>query len=77
MAAFLHLLKRDSPPLARAVIAAQGRDAGACVTVVLLGDIDALDVPPGVTIRRLAPGRDLDYSDLLDLIFEADHVLTW
>jgi hypothetical protein len=76
MAAFLHLLKRDSPPLARSVIAAQSAAADARVTVVMLSDIDAPDVPPGVTVRRLAAG-DLSYDNLLDLIFEADHVLTW
>ena len=31
---------------------------------------------PDITVRRLAAG-DLDYSGLLDLIFDADHVLTW
>ena len=76
MAAFLHLLKRDSPPLARSVIAAHGASTDARVTVVVLDGTDAPDVPPGVTVRRLAAG-DLDYNSLLDLIFEADHVLTW
>ena len=76
MAAFLHLVKHDAPPLARSVIAAQGAGADARVTVVLLSNIDAPDVPPGVVVRRLAAG-DLDYNGLLDLIFEADHVLTW
>ena len=76
MAAFLHLVKRDSPPLARSVIAAQGASADARVTVVLLDGSDAPDVPSGVAVRRLA-GDDLSYDNLLDLIFEADHVLTW
>jgi len=76
MAAFLHLLKRDSPPLAHSVIAAHGREAEARVTVVLLDGTDATDVPPGIVVRRLAAG-DLDYNALLDLIFEADHVLSW
>ena len=76
MAAFLHLLKRDAPPLARSVIAAQSAAADARVTVVLLSDIDAPEVPPGITVRRLTTG-DLDYDGLLNLIFEADHVITW
>ena len=76
MAAFLHLVKRDSPPLARSVIAVQSANADARVTVVLLSNIDAPDVPSSVVVRRLAAG-DLDYNGLLDLIFEADHVLTW
>jgi hypothetical protein len=76
MAAFLHLLKRDSPPLARSIIAAHGREAEARVTVVMLDDTDAPDVPAGIAVRRLAAG-DLDFNALLDLIFEADHVLTW
>jgi hypothetical protein len=29
-----------------------------------------------VSVRRLAAG-DLDYSQLLDLIFATDHVVTW
>ena len=76
MAAFVHLVKRDSPLLARSVIAAQGASGVAHITVVLLNDTDTPDVPPGVVVRRLA-ADDLDYNGLLDLIFEADHVLTW
>ena len=73
MARFLHLVKRDSPPMAAAVVEQNGREPGAEVTVVLLDG--TLLTPAGVTVKRL--GRDLDYSQLLDLIFESDHVVTW
>jgi hypothetical protein len=73
MARFLHLLKRDSPPLAAAVVEQNRREPGAQVIVVLLEG--TLAAPAGVEVRRL--GSDLDYSQLLDLIFESDHVVTW
>jgi hypothetical protein len=76
MAAFLHILKRDSSALAAPVIDAHRREAGARVTVVLLEGAIPPAPAPGITVRRLAAG-DLDYSGLLDLIFDADHVLTW
>jgi len=73
MPRFLHLLKRDSPPLAAAVVAQNRREPGAEVTVVLLDGM--LEAPGGVEAKRL--GIDLDYNQLLDLIFESDHVVTW
>jgi hypothetical protein len=73
MARFLHLLKRDSPSLAAAVVEQNRREAGAEVTVVLLEE--GIDGPKGVTVRTL--GSDLDYGRLLELIFESDHVVTW
>ena len=76
MAGVLHLLKRDSPPLAVPIIDAMRRETASPVTVVLLAGAQAPALPAGVTVRRLAPG-DLDYSSLLDLIFEADRVITW
>jgi hypothetical protein len=76
MAGVLHLLKRDSPPLAASVIDAMQREAGAPVTVVLLCGAVAPALASDVTMRRLADG-DLDYPALLDLIFEADRVITW
>ena len=74
MASFLHLVKADSPPLARSVIEHNLRQPGARVTVVLLDGAD-VSLPPGAAIKRLGP--DLDYNTLLDLIFESDHVVTW
>ena len=76
MARFLHLLKVDSGALAAPVIERNRLEPGARVTVVLLDGAAAPALPAGVTVRRLAPG-DLDYSALLDLIFESDHVITW
>ena len=73
MARFLHLLKRDSPPMAAAVVEENRREPGAEVTVVLLEE--AIDSPKGVTVKIL--GSDLDYGQLLELIFESDHVVTW
>jgi hypothetical protein len=76
MAAFLHLVKADSAALAGSVIESNLREASARVTVVLLDGAPAPSLPPGVAVRRLAPG-DLDYPGLLDLIFAHDHVITW
>jgi hypothetical protein len=74
MASFLHLVKPDSPPLARTVIEQQMRQPGARVTVVLLDGAGAL-LPTGAEVKRLGPG--FDYNALLDLIFASDHVVTW
>jgi hypothetical protein len=76
MAAFLHLLKADSAALATPVIEANRGEPGAQVTVVILDGAAAPPLPPGIAVRRLAPG-DLDYTGLLDLIFAHDHVITW
>jgi hypothetical protein len=76
MAAFLHLLKRDSADMAARVIEANRREPDARVTVVLLDAAAPPPLPAGVTVRRLADG-DLDYAGLLDLIFAHDHVVTW
>ena len=53
-----------------------GGEAKRPVTVVLLGGAVAPALAPDITVRRLGDG-DLDYSALLDLIFEADRVITW
>ena len=74
MPRFLHLLKRDSPPLAADIVARQLQESGAEVIVVLL-DGAAPPLPAGVAVKRL--GADLDHDKLLDLIFESDHVVTW
>jgi hypothetical protein len=76
MASFLHLLKADSPSLAASVIESNARAPDAGVTVVLLGGFPPPAVPTTVSVRRLAPD-DLDYAQLLDLIFASDHVVTW
>ncbi len=75
MARFLHLVKSDSPPLAGAVAGRNLSEPGDEVTVVLLAGAAAPAIPAGVAVKRL--GVDLDYRQLLDLIFASDHVVTW
>ena len=74
MATVLHLLKSPDTAVARAVLDQHVR-AGDRVTVVLLPGGVAPDLPPSVEVRRL--DADLSYAQLLDLIFESDHVVTW
>jgi hypothetical protein len=74
MSRFLHLIKRDSPPLAADIVARQLQEPGAEVIVVLL-DGAAPSLPAGAAVKRL--GADLDHDTLLDLVFESDHVVTW
>jgi hypothetical protein len=75
MPRFLHLVKPDSSPLAAAVAARNLGEPGGEVTVVLLAGAADPSVPQGVAVKRL--GVDLDYGQLLDLIFASDHVVTW
>ena len=74
MAAVLHLIKGSSIALARTVLDRHLRD-GDRVTVVVLPGGAASGVPAGVPVRRL--DSDLSYDQLLELIFEADQVVTW
>jgi hypothetical protein len=74
MASILHLLKGVDTALAATVIA-QHALAGERVTVVLLPGGAAPTLPPGVPVRRLPD--DLSYAQLVDLVFESDHVITW
>jgi len=74
MAAVLHLLKSPDSALARAVLDRSLR-AGDRVTVVVLPGGAAAGLPAGLAIRRL--DGDLSYGQLLELIFEADQVVTW
>ena len=76
MPTFLYLLKGDSAPLAAPIIEATTREAGAEVTVVLLDGAKPPVLPPVVRVRHLSPS-DLDYSSLLDLIFQSDRVISW
>jgi hypothetical protein len=75
MPRILHLLKSGDAPLAGPVLELQRREPGTTVTVVLLPGATAPPLPPDVSLRRLQ--HDCSYSDLLDLIFESTHVLTW
>jgi len=74
MAAVLHLLKGTDVKLPLAVIEQEVR-AGDDVTVALLPGGIAPALPPGVAIQHV--GSELSYSQLLDLIFESDRVVTW
>lgn len=73
MARYLHLLKADAPALARAVIGRAAPDA--TITVVMLDASVPPVLPPGARLLHL--GQGLDHAGLLDLIFEADHVISW
>ena len=74
MAAVLHLVKGPDATLARAVLDRNLRD-GDRVTVVILPGGAGAGLPAGVTVRSLE--RDLSYAELLELVFEADQVVTW
>jgi hypothetical protein len=74
MATVLHLLKGADTTLARAVLDRHLR-GGDRVTVVVLPGAVASDLPADVPVRRL--DHDLSYAQLLDLIFDADQVVTW
>jgi hypothetical protein len=70
----LHVFKGEHPREAVAVIAPQAA-AGDEVTVALLGGAAAPPLPHGVTVARVP--EDASYERLLELIFAADHVVTW
>ena len=74
MAAVLHLLKATDATLARAAIE-QSLGAGDRVTVVLLPGAARPALPAAVLTRRVPD--ELSYDQLLELIFESDHVITW
>jgi hypothetical protein len=74
MARVLHLFKGDHAAEASAVIAAQ-LDAGDQVTLALL-DAAAPPALAGPVETHRVPA-DLPYDRLVELIFAADHVLTW
>ena len=74
MAAVLHLVKGSHATLARAVLDRNLREGDRVTVVVLPGGAGA-GLPAGVTVRSL--DRDLSYAQLLELIFEADQIVTW
>jgi hypothetical protein len=75
MATTLHLLKEAGLATALPVIERQSGEPDRRLTVVLLHGAPAPPLPDGVAVRRL--GSDLDYAELLDLIFASDHVIAW
>jgi hypothetical protein len=70
----LHLFKGDHAAEAAAVIGAQ-LAAGDEVTVALLDAVEPSGLPAGVRALRV-PG-DTPYERLVELLFDADHVVTW
>ncbi len=74
MARALHLVKSADHALALATIRAQV-EAGDTVTVAVLPGGTAPALPAGVALRRVPD--DLGWEALLDLVFDADHVVTW
>jgi hypothetical protein len=70
----LHLFKGAHTREAVAVITPQAA-AGDEVTVALLGGAVAPPLPAGVRVQRVP--EDAPYERLLELIFAADHVVTW
>ena len=74
MPTILHLFTRAPGALARSTLERE-LGTGDRVTLVLL---EGAGPPPdldGVTVRRV-PG-ELDYRQVLDLVFEADRVIAW
>ncbi|MBI2204092.1 MAG: hypothetical protein HYU41_09605 [Candidatus Rokubacteria bacterium] len=74
MATVLHLLKAGGHPLADETMRREVA-AGDRVTVALLDGAASAGVPAGV--RRVRVPEDVSYSQLLDLVFEAERVIAW
>ena len=74
MARALHVLKGDHSGQAVSVIESQ-LAAGDAVTVALIGDIAAPALPEHAIVHRVPD--DVAWERLLELIFEADSVVTW
>lgn len=74
MAAVLHLLKGDNSALVVTAIAQQ-LAAGDRVTVALLSGAPAPPLPAVVPVHRVPEERS--YQQLLEMIFESQHVITW
>lgn len=76
----LHLVKPPISPYALAVIQRQSSEPDTTLTVVLMHGAEPPALPSGVSVQRLGdestPGTLTD-SDLLDLIFAADQVISW
>lgn len=79
----LHLVKSPVPPHALSVIERQSREPDTTLTVVLLHGTTTPPLPVGLRVRLVASEspavnqESLTYSDLLDLIFSADQVISW
>ena len=80
----LHLIKKlPIPAHALAMIQRQSSRPDTTLTVVLMQGADPPLFPAGVRVHHLAEEAStraagtLTYSDLLDLIFSADQVISW
>lgn len=80
----LHLLKSPVNPLALRILSAQSPDKMSSSAIVLLSPSDASPALPKCTVYRVtansASARNNDfisYDRLIDMLFEADHVITW
>jgi hypothetical protein len=74
MARVLHLFKGDHEAEAGAVIA-RAVAAGDQVDVALVGGVQAPVLPASVAVHRVPD--QVSYERLVELIFSADHVVTW
>jgi hypothetical protein len=81
----LHLIKDPANPMPFTVLAEQARDPANVLTVVLLQAAVVLREPlPGQVFRLATSGNGgaspypaIDHARLLDLIFDADTVVSW
>lgn len=82
----LHLLTHPPDPSALEVIRAQAADPDVRLSIVLAGGAGPIDEPLPGALYRLDPAhpdapakrrRTIGASELLDLIFTADSVVTW
>jgi hypothetical protein len=74
MASVLHLVDRELSALASETMRTQ-LAAGDRLTVVRLEGAPRPAVPDGVTLHHVPD--DLTYSQLLDLVFASDQVISW
>jgi hypothetical protein len=74
MAQVVHLLAAAPDALALATMQRQ-LEAGDRVIVALFEAVDAGRLPARAAVRRVP--EELDYPQLVDLVFESDQVLAW
>ena len=74
MARVVHVFKGDHAAEALAVIS-RAVAAGDQVDVAIVGGITAPALPDAVTVHRVP--EDTSYDGLVELLFAADHVVTW
>ena len=74
MARALHVFKGDHGAEAGVAIA-HAVAAGDQVEVAIVGGATAPPLPDGVTVHRVPD--EVSYATLVELIFAADHVVTW